>query len=213
MIETTHLPVVDVHCHPFIDHGQLTVEQYIDIVSFPGAGVDFLLEGEVDPATAKAQVQNVRHNTVYFRYFVRQMATYFGCEPTIEAIVAARNAAIHDFSGYVQHLYNTCNLTTMVTDFGYPTPPMDVSQFKQASPINVVPLYRIETFIDEWQNKDVDWAEFSRGYDETISTALGQAGFMGLKSVIAYRTGLNVSPLSRSPDQGMQAWAALRRCG
>lgn len=211
MIETAHLPVVDVHCHPFIDHGSVTVEQYIDLISFPGAGVDFLREGGVEPEIAVNQVQNVRHHTVYFRYFVRQMATFFECEPTIEAVVTARNAATQNFPEFVQRLYAACGLTAMVTDFGYPKPPLDVTQFRATTPLEVIPLYRIETFIDEWLDKDISWAEFSHAYDQTISNALERDGFRGLKSVIAYRTGLNVSPLSRNPDQGLQAWSALRR--
>ncbi len=211
MIETAHLPVVDVHCHPFINHGQFTLEDYIDVVAFPGADVNFLLEGGVELETATAQVQNVRHHTVYFRYFVQEMAAYFGCEPTIEAVVAARNNASQSFTAYVEHLYKTCNLTTMVADFGYPNPPLDMVEFRATTPIEVVPLYRIETFIDSWLDKDIAWAEFSRRFDETISAVLEESGFKGLKSVIAYRTGLNISPLSRNPDQGMQAWAALRR--
>lgn len=211
MIETDHLPVVDVHCHPFIDHGQLTVEQYIDIVSFPGADVNFLVEGGVAPEVAKTQVQNVRHNTVYFRYFIRKMAEYLGCEPTVKAVVTARNRAVGDFSRYVKQLYQTCNLQAMVADFGYPTPPLDVENVKAYAGIEVVPLYRIETFIDNWLDQDIGWAEFSQNYDETLSNALSQGGFKGLKSVIAYRTGLEVSPLSRTSDQGLQAWTALRR--
>ena len=35
----------------------------------------------------------------------------------------------------------------------------------------------------------------------------------GLKSIIAYRTGLDVSPLSRTPDQGLQALDAIHASG
>jgi hypothetical protein len=146
------------------------------------------------------------------RYLVHQLAAFFGCDSTVEAIVAARNQAVQeDFHGYVTRLYDACNLTAMVTDFGYPKPPLDVAQFKAETPIEVLPLYRIETFIDSWLDKEVSWAEFNRSYEETITDALENGGYMGLKSVIAYRTGLDVSPLSRTPDQGLQAWNALRR--
>ena len=57
----------------------------------------------------------------------------------------------------------------------------------------------------------IGWAEFKRRYDETIVDVIQNQGFYGLKSVIAYRTGLDVSPLSRTPDQGLQALDAIRR--
>jgi predicted TIM-barrel fold metal-dependent hydrolase len=44
-----------------------------------------------------------------------------------------------------------------------------------------------------------------------VANALEQAGCRGVKSIIAYRTGLDVSPLSRTPDQGLQALDAIRR--
>lgn len=34
MVDTSHLPVVDVHCHPFVNPGQLTPNEFVDAVSF-----------------------------------------------------------------------------------------------------------------------------------------------------------------------------------
>jgi predicted TIM-barrel fold metal-dependent hydrolase len=59
--------------------------------------------------------------------------------------------------------------------------------------------------------EDVEWDEFRRRYDEAIAHAVEQEGYRGLKSIIAYRTGLDISPLSRTPDQGLQALDAIRR--
>jgi len=212
MLDLSALPVVDVHCHPFLKHDNLTASQFLNLVAFPGAGVDFLVGGGVPVETAASEVERVRQDTVYVRYLIHQLAAFFDCEPALEQIVEQRNrASQEDFHGYVKRLYDACNLTTMVTDFGYPKPPLDVAQFKANTPIEVIPLYRIETFIDAWLDKDVSWDEFSRRYEETISNALDHEGYLGLKSIIAYRTGLDVSPLSRTPDQGLQAWAAIRR--
>jgi len=212
MINTAHLPVVDVHCHPFIEHNNLTADQFINLVSFPGGGVDFLVESGVSADVATAQVQKLRRDTVYIRYLVHQLAAFFECEPSVEQIVAERNrVAAQDFRGYVKQLYNACGLTTMIADFGYPKPSLDIAQFKANAPIEVFPLYRIETFSDTWLDKDISWDEFRRRYDETIAHVLEHEGFVGLKSVIAYRTGLDVSPLSRTPDQGLLAWQAIQR--
>ena len=38
--------------------------------------------------------------------------------------------------------------------------------------------------------------------DDAIADALTSRGYRGVKSIIAYRTGLDVSPLSRTTDQG-----------
>ena len=211
MIETAHLPVVDVHSHPFMDHGSFTVEDYINTISFPGADANYLIQAGIPPEKAIQQVENVRLHTIYFRYFVKQMAAFFDCDATIEAVVEARNAAASDFKSFVRRLYRACQLDTMITDFGFPTPPLDHIKFREVSPITVVPLYRIETIIDAWIDKDVSWDEFSRHYTDTLSDALEHGNFKGLKSVIAYRTGLDLSPVSRSADQGRLAWESLKR--
>ena len=45
MIDLSHLPVVDVRSHPFLNPGAMTVERFVDAFSFSGGGVPFLVEG------------------------------------------------------------------------------------------------------------------------------------------------------------------------
>jgi hypothetical protein len=212
MIDTSGLPVVDVHCHPFVKQGELTPNQFTDLVSFPGGSVKYMAEGglAVDEALV-GEIQRVRRDTVYFRYLVRQLATFFDCEPVLERIVAERNQAARDYEDYLRRLFDDCGLTTLVLDFGYPRPPIDPARFSQEIPAEVVPIYRIEPLIVELLKEDIGWAEFRRRFDDTLADAVQHAGYRGLKSIIAYRTGLDISPLSRTPDQGFQALDAIRR--
>jgi hypothetical protein len=190
----------------------LTVDQFVDLAAFTGAGAETLVEAGVPEAMASAEVQRCRRDTLFMRFLVHQLADFFACEPALEQIVAQRNRRIQeDFHGYVEQLFKACRLTALVTDFGYPKPPLAIAQFKASTPAEVVPVYRIESFVDVWIHKDVTWNEFIRQYETTLSDALERQGYRGLKSIIAYRTGLEVLPLSRNPDQGMQAWNAIRR--
>lgn len=212
MIDTSTLPVVDVHCHPFTPQGELSARDFINTIAFTGGGVEFMAEGGVSVDEAlRVEIQEVRQNTVYFRYVVRQLARFFGCEPTLEAVVAARNESVQDYRSHLQRLYEACGLTALVTDFGYPQPPVDLVQFRRETPVEVVPVYRIEPLIAQLLKTDIGWTEFRRRYDEAVVQALESEGYRGLKSIIAYRTGLEVSPLSRTPDQGWQALDAIRR--
>lgn len=213
MLEIASLPVVDVHCHPFPPPEPLAVEAFVDQASFPGGGVDYLLEagGPSDPAALQAEVQQLRRNLVYFRSLVRELATFFGCEPRLEAVVEARNAALRAEADYLSRLFAACGLQTLVVDFGYPQPPLDPAAFARRVPAQVVPVYRIEPLIAELLAEDIGWEEFRRRYDERLAWALQEGGYRGLKSIIAYRTGLDISPLSRSPDQGLRALDAYRR--
>ena len=212
MIDTSALSVVDVHCHPLVNQGQLSVDQFTDQMSFPGGSVKYMAQGgiSVDDALID-ELQGVRRDVLYFRYLVHQLAKFFDCQPDLKSVVAERNKAVRDYKGYVKRLFDACGLSTLVVDLGYPQPPVDRSQFLAEMPLEVVAIYRIEPLIVELLREDIDWGEFRWRYDAAISNAIEHDGYRGLKSIIAYRTGLDISPLSRSPDQGLQALDAIRR--
>ncbi len=213
MIDTSALPVVDVHCHPFVNHGQLDPERFTNITAFGGVSPGYMAAGGVlvDDALLE-ELQRIKRDVLYFRYMVHQLAGFFGCAPDLEDILANRNKAVsEDYSGYVRRLYEDCGLTTLVTDFGYPQPPVLAHQFIEEMPVEVVPVYRIEPLIVDLLGSDCGWDEFKRLFDEAVANALEHEGYRGMKSIIAYRTGLDVSPLSRTPDQGCLALDAIRR--
>ena len=214
MFDFSALPVVDVHCHPYTPKPRLSPEQWVDEVSFGGGSPEYLRDGgmEVDDA-ARDMLQGVKRDTLYFRYLLRRMAEYFDVEATVDAVVHARNAAI-DADGYAHYaaeLHKAANITTLVVDDGYPLPQVNLAQFGAEVGARIVPIYRIEVLIQQLLEEDCPWDEFSRRYDDSISDALTRGGYKGLKSIIAYRTGLDIDPRSRGADQGMVALDKLRR--
>ena len=213
MIEVEHLPVVDVHCHPFLDRGPVTAEEFTDLTAFGGGSRRYLEEGGVAWSDeVRDELQRIKRNTLYFKRMVLDLARFFDVAPDVEAVVAARNAAVAEgYSGYVSRLYGDARLESLVFDFGIPLPMLDVQQVRSELPVEVVPVFRIEPLIADLLKEDIGWSEFRRRYDDTVADALTTKGFKGVKSIIAYRTGLDVSPLSRTPDQGLQALDAIRR--
>jgi hypothetical protein len=213
MIDAESLSVVDVHCHPFLHPGPLDAEAFTKLTAFPGGSEEYMAEAGVPANRALVEeLHGVRRDVLYHRYLVHQLADALGCAHDLEDVVAARNAAVADgYAGYVKSLFDDCGLTTLIADFGYPQPPIEVARFAREVPCEVVPIYRIEPLITELLDSGCGWAEFRTRYDEAISNALEREGFRGLKSIIAYRTGLDVSPLSRTPDQGLLALDAIRR--
>lgn len=213
MIETAHLPVVDVHAHPFLDKGEVSVERFTDLTAFGGGSRQYMEEGGIAfTDEVREELLALKRGTVYHRRLVMDLAAFFGVAPSLDAVVAARNAAVAaGYADYVRRLYADCGLETLVFDYGYPLPPVDLAASRAELPVEIVPVYRIEPLIAELLKTDIGWAEFRRTFEETIVSALTKDGFKGLKSVIAYRTGLDISPLSRTPDQGMRALDAIRR--
>ncbi len=215
MVDLRDLDVVDVHCHPFLDKGEVTAERFVDLTAFGGGSRGYMeAAGVAFTDEVRDELQRAKRDTLYVRRMVRDLAAFFGVAATLEEVVAARNAAIAaGYREYVAPLYADAKLTTLIADFGYPQPGLDVETVRAELPagVAVVPVYRIEPLIVDLLKADIGWDEFKRRYDDAIAGALTAGGFKGVKSIIAYRTGLEVSPLSRTPDQGMQALDAIRR--
>jgi hypothetical protein len=214
MIDVSGLPIVDVHCHPFLDRGDVTADEFAVLASFAGVNNRRQFEAagiEIDDAV-HGELQRAVRDTVWVRRLVRDLAAFFEVEPDLGAVVDARNRAVRaGYTDYVRRLFSSVGLGTLVMDFGYPVPNLDLGVVRAELPVEVVPIYRIEPLIVDLLATDIGWDEFRRRFDDTISLALADGGYRGLKSVIAYRTGLDVSPLSRTPDQGLRALDAIRR--
>jgi uncharacterized protein len=213
MVEVDHLPVVDVHCHPFLNRGAVSVEEVTDLTAFGGGTRAYLEQGGVPwSEDVRDELQRGKRNTLYFKRMTLDLARFFGVEPELDAVLEARNAAVTaGYTEYVAKLYEDAGLDTLIFDFGIPLPMLDIATVRSELPVEVIPVFRIEPLIAELLKTDIGWAEFQRRYDDTIADALTNQGFKGVKSIIAYRTGLDVSPLSRTPDQGLQALDAIRR--
>jgi hypothetical protein len=208
------LSVTDVHAHPFLDRGAITTEEFTNFTAFGGGSQEFMEQAGLDfSEDVRGELLRVKQDTVYYRRLIRDMAAYFNCEPALEAVVEARNAAVASdgYTEYVRKLYADAGLEAIVFDFGVPLPQLDVAEVKGQLPVTVAPIFRIEPLIADLLKTDYGWAEFKRTYDDTINEALTRGGYRGLKSIIAYRTGLDVSPLSRNEDQGFKALDAIRR--
>jgi uncharacterized protein len=214
MIDLAGLPVVDIHCHPFLNHGLLTADEFTNFASFPGGNTHAYLEagGVTVTNEVHAELQTTQRNTIYFRRLIRDLAAYFDVDPNLDAVLEARNNAVAaGYTEYVRGLWGQAGLTHLVMDFGYPVPNLEMVAVRRELPAEIVPIFRIEPLINDLLHHDIGWDEFRQQFDATIAEALTHGGYRGLKSIIAYRTGLDISPLSRAPDQGLQALDAIRR--
>jgi len=212
-IDVASLPMVDVHCHPFLDRGELPADDFTRLAAFGGVGDDWLPAGGValDDAV-RDDLRRFRRDTAYHQRLVADLAAFFRVDPDLGAVLERRNAAVRDgYTAYVRRLFGDAGITGAVMDFGYPQPAIEIEPVRAQLPIEIVPIYRIEPLIVQLLATDIGWDEFRRRFDDEIADALTNRGYRGLKSIIAYRTGLDISPLSRTPDQGYQALDAIRR--
>ncbi len=181
MLDITSIPVVDNHCHPVL------LNQHMDALRFRSYCTE-----TTDPSFAEKHVPN----TVYYLWLLRQMATFYGCERNEDDILAARSRLGADT--LLEHLLRAANIDTLILDPAYPlssacyTP----ERMGQLGHCRAVKMLRLETLMQELI---LDYSDF----DEVIERFADQVrhvhehGYCALKSIVAYRTGLNIAEWSK----------------
>lgn len=180
-MDLTAVPILDQHCHALLRDGT---------VADAAAYARFFTES--DDATMHA-----RHvpESVFYRWAIRELATVLACAPTTEAVLAARGRMSAD--ALAQRLLGEANIAVLLIDHGYRTdetwPPAELAA---RVPCRVLPLLRLETLAQALIVQHETFDAVLDAYSARVERARAD-GFVGLKSIIAYRTGLAVQATSR----------------
>jgi len=191
VFDFSDLPMIDDHSHPYlINRGNLSASNRYEPLD------TFLRQPGLHPAAVAH-----RDAMIYQRWAIRQLAEFLGCDAAPEAVARARAAEAGE-RDYVMRLFADGGLEALVCDLGYPQPPIGLSAFQAVTPIPVWPLYRIEPAIKSLLTEQVSYDEFLRRFDAGVRGAVLTDGAVGLKSIIAYRTGLDINLGHRSEEAG-----------
>jgi hypothetical protein len=140
---------------------------------------------------------HARHapETIFYRWAIRELSALLGCAPTTEAVLAARAGTSAD--ALARRLLGEAHIAVLLVDHGYRTdatlPP---SELAARLPCRVLPLLRLETMAQELIVRHETFDAVLDAYSATVERARAD-GFVGLKSIVAYRTGLTVQSTSR----------------
>lgn len=171
--------MIDDHCHPFsLDREPLDLSSLsLDIGHEPGA----------DERRRAIGPSRVAHELLAAR-----LAARLGCEP--EDLGAARERAAEDWQAYVSALFADAGITALIMDPAWPPDAAArLEDYETVSGCSVHPILRIDPIVDRA-------IEDGAGAEEIVGTVLDAMakavwrGFVGFKTILAYRTGLDVSP-------------------
>lgn len=114
------LPVVNVHRRPFTRPDALPAEAFTILTAFPAGSPEYVAGGGIGANQAVLEeMQPIKRDVQHHRNFVHQFGTFFSCSHDLEHVLAEGSRAIvEDWLGYIEHLFEHCALTTVVTDFG-----------------------------------------------------------------------------------------------
>lgn len=188
-------PIEDKHFHPFgTDPRQLTGLEILQCFSLGGFVPDFLRTDGHEPTEVELRrLARSAESTLLVAFALRELARYFNCEEDPDAIAAARRERCSDYAAYVRGLFGEANIDTLIVDNGWPQPPIPLETMRDnLAPTRVQAVYRIEPQLERLAAADVSLPQLVDEFERVTRAAIEQDGYVGFKSVIAYRTGLDV---------------------
>jgi len=194
MLDLSKHPVVDSHCHAFLpDKETDSFEQYLTLADHPVPKMDVV-------------------NTFLYRQVVRELSRVLNIKGTHEEIVEKRQKRYkQDPVGYIKLLFEDANIETLLVDTGYPAKEfsgysIDMKDFSKMVPSEVREVFRIDIVIYDLIKSRIPLAVAVEQLRERMKNAV-KKGAVSLKSVVAYRTGLEIQ--RSGEDEVRQAYNEL----
>jgi len=194
MLDLTSIAVVDNHCHPVL------LEQQMETLRYRA----YFTEAS-DPIFAEEHVAN----SVYYLWMMRQLALLFGCKDkgNEEEVLAARGRLAADT--LLERFYRAATIDTLILDVAHPRPDICYSpeRMGELGHCRTARMLRLETLMQDLIIEVGDFDELVARYSVAL-TNLRTHGYVALKSIAAYRTGLNIARWSK--DQAVAAFREAR---
>jgi predicted TIM-barrel fold metal-dependent hydrolase len=193
-IDLSNIPLADNHCH-----GIYQTQAPGDLTAWRGHFTE-----SFDPAMRSTHVAT----TLFYRRLIREMAAFFECESSEEAVLAARQQ--HDDQSLISKFLRAANFDVLFIDKGFPPPEMLLSDTTVGDLANcrVVPMLRVELLMQRLIAENDTLSTVVEALREALDDVRGQ-GYVALKSIVAYRTGLDVR--SWRIEDVEEAFAVARR--
>jgi hypothetical protein len=204
-VDLSNAEIVDAHTHPY---------RLEDLVAKGSDGFDtratflgeaFASSSRLDP-DLWATADRLTDTTVMGITIVRWLARHLGCDPTREAVTSARSAAIaSDAVGYTKGLLDAAGVVAVLADEGYPQPPIPATEFAETIGVRVHRVARLEPWILARRVDSFD--DLVSGVEADATEAASDPNCVAYKSIVAYRTGLDVTaPSSAEAAEAFVRW-------
>jgi hypothetical protein len=204
-VDLSGAEIVDAHTHPY---------RLEDLLAKSSEGFDtrtmFLGEAFASSSRVDAELwplaDSLTDSTVFAIALRRWLAGHLGCEPTREAVTAARETALKvDAVGYTKGLLRAAGVVAVLADEGYPQPPIPAQEFGAAIGVTVHRVARLEPWI--LRHRDGSFDDLVSGVDAEATEAASDPNCVAFKSIAAYRTGLDVGdPSAAEAGEAFGRW-------
>src|SRR5260370_32476909 len=194
VIDLTEIPVIDNHVHPWAaSTREISVEELAGSVAFSDAVVrsvrrEFLPFEQLAPA-----LRLFRETNLGASFLRGELARFLDVEDDWATVVAARNRmAAADYRAWTARLFGDARIETLLVDEGGSG--ITLEELGAIVPVRLRRVARADNFIRDLLVEEDSWATLFRRYQEALAAAIA-GGAIAFKSVIAYRTGLDIQPV------------------
>ena len=191
-LDLSSIPLVDDHCHGF----------YRDVPR-DLTGWRRLFTESRDAGIAERHVPSM----LSYQRLLRALADFLGCGPTEAEVLAARQA--RGSAHLIGELLRAANIEALLVDTGYPASELVLpgAEVAAASGCRVAPILRLETLMERL----IAAHDTLDALEEALRAELADVrarGYVALKSIVAYRTGLAIRAWPR--EEAERAFAQAR---
>jgi hypothetical protein len=188
------IPIVDNHCH------SLLRRQPPDDDAFR-----IHLTESTFPEIARDHIPT----SLAYHLAIREMAVLLDCEPTPDAVHAARRD--RGVEWLTREVVERGRFKTWLIDTGYGADTTySLDELRELAPCRIEEVLRLEPLIEKLILEAETFDGFLDAYRASLA-GLRDRGIVGMKSVIAYRTGLHVREVERG--DAADAYRAARAAG
>lgn len=188
----SHIPIYDHHAHALF-HEKLWRSEPLE-PCFTEA---------YDPIILKHFVRD----NLYFRRSMHDLAGYYGCEPNAEAVIEARKS--QNYLELSRHMFREAGITHWLIDDGiWADALMSIKESKAHLPeVKIGRVLRLEAELAKLVESHDSASSLFQAFEQHLRAEA--PGLFGLKSIVAYRTGLNIVRYSATEVE--KAYSEIRR--
>jgi predicted TIM-barrel fold metal-dependent hydrolase len=169
----------------------------------PEAIATFTLAAAFTEGYAPEIVSQHVQQTLFFKRSLRQLSDVLGCDPTLDGLVEARHRL--GYEGVAEALFRAGHFAALILDDGFmPDRIMPTAWHHRFAP--TYRLIRIEHLAALLISTTQRWVSFCEAFRAALESR--ESNVVGFKSIVAYRTGLQIA--NPDEDSAQQSFAMLR---
>lgn len=190
-LDLSSIPLIDNHCHSLLRTQPRSVLEWRACFT--------------ESYFAEIPREHVPH-TIFYQWALRELGKLYECAPDENAVLEKCSAL--DLKMRAQKINRATNIEAWLVDYGYSTTnTFGHAELQNIAGVRVENILRLEPFIE---HLILQSATFTVLYDAFVHELqnLRAQKYVALKSILAYRVGLNLSNATR--DDARDAFPALK---